>query len=133
MEKAVSGIVLILLILISPLTLALNIHPVRAWSGGTVYIMADGSVYPPDAPISTVDYIAYILTGDINSYADGIVVERDNIIINGAGYTLQGPGYRKGIDLSGRTNVTVQNIQINSFYSGVWLYGSSKTALSEIT
>jgi parallel beta-helix repeat protein len=45
---------------------------------------------------------------------------RDNIIIDGAGYTLQGTGsIVQGIRLAGRTNVTVQNIQIKTFQNGI--------------
>jgi len=154
MKKAVSGIVLMLL-LTSMLSSAFTTQPVKAEWTGTVYIRADGSIYPPYAPISTVDNVTYILTGNITSNADGIVVERDNIIIDGAGYTLQGTeAYEsKGINLSGRTNVTVQNTQIKNFdygiklsssnyniisgnnltannYSGIWLFSSSNNSIS---
>jgi hypothetical protein len=51
-RKTVSGILLFLL-LVSTLTLAFNIQPVKA-EGETIYIRADGSVYPPTAPIQRV-------------------------------------------------------------------------------
>jgi len=68
----------------------------------TIYIRADGSVEPSTAPIRR-DGNTYTFTGDIYGL---IVVEKDNIVINGAGYTLQGAGSGTGIDLSGRTDVT---------------------------
>ena len=124
MKKAVSGIVLMLL-LTSMLSSAFITQPVKAEWTGTVYIRADGSIDPADAPIITYDDVTYTLTDNITSSADGIVVERDNIVIDGDGYTLQGAGSGKGVDLSGRTNVTVWNTQIKNFDDGIKLYYSS--------
>jgi parallel beta-helix repeat protein len=130
-RKIVFGIVLALL-LIGMLTLAFNIQPVKAWTG-TVYIRADGSIDPPDAPIMTFDNVTYTLTDNITSFGDGIIVERDNIVIDGAGYSLQGPPTRwplfKGIDLSGRRNVTVTNMKIMSIYYGIYLNSSSNNSI----
>ena len=65
MKKAVCGIVLALL-LTSMLSSIINIQPVKAWTG-TVYIRADGSIDPPDAPIITYDNVTYTLTDNISS------------------------------------------------------------------
>jgi hypothetical protein len=94
---------------------------------GTVYIRADGSIEPPDAPVTTYDNITYKLTDDIVSYGDGIIVQRNNVIVNGAGHTVQGleSWETKGIDLSGRVNVTVSNLTVTGFCYGVWLSNSS--------
>jgi parallel beta-helix repeat protein len=121
-------VLMLTLLLASMLTLAFNIQPVKA--SGTIYIRADGSIDPPDAPISTVDNVTYVLTGNITSDADGIVMERNNIIVDGNGYTIQGAGGGKGIDLSGRTNVTVKNAQITGFFYGVYLNSSSNNIVS---
>jgi len=99
--------------------LAVNIQPVKA--SGTIYIRADGSVEGTDK-ISTVDNITYTFTDNIY---DSIVVERDNIVADGAGYTLQGTGSGYGINLSGRSNVTLRNMEINAFNIGVYLNSSS--------
>jgi parallel beta-helix repeat protein len=109
-----------------------------------IYIRADGSVDPPDAPISTLDNITYTLTGNITSSADGIVVQRSNIIIDGAGYTLQGPErispffpeeISVGFNLSCINGVTIKNTNINGSDLGIYLYNSSKNTLfkNEIT
>ena len=82
-----------------------------------IYIRADGSIVPL-APISTVDNITYTFTDNIY---DSIVVERDNIVIDGAGYTLQGTGSGTGITLPGRSNVTIKNAQITAFEFGIYL------------
>jgi lysozyme len=129
-RKSVSGILLFLL-LVSTLTLAFKIRLVKA-EGGTIYIRADGSIDPPTAPISTFDNVTYTLTGNIISDADGIVVERSNIIIDGAGYTLQGTktGSHKGVNLDGRSNVTIKNTTITTFDNGIQLSGSSNNTIS---
>ena len=53
-----------------------------------IYIRADGSIDPGTAPISSVDNITYTLKDNI--FNQSTVVERDNIVVDGAGYTVQG-------------------------------------------
>ena len=72
LKRIISGIILIVL-LISMLTLAFNIQPVKA--SGTIYIRADGSIDPPSANITSADNVTYYFTE--NNY-DEIVVERSN-------------------------------------------------------
>jgi len=94
--------------------------------GYTIYIMADGSVDPPTAPIQQ-DVDMYTFTDDI--YAP-IAVQRSNIIIDGAGYTLQGSWIGEGFYLSGINNVTIQNTIIKNFNTGIYLYWSSYNNIS---
>jgi len=124
-------------LLASMLTLAFNIHPVRSdwtWTE-TIYIRADGSVEPDTAPISTVVNITYTLTdnivGDVPEDDSAIIVEKDNIVVDGAGYTLQGLTalFSKGIDLSGRENVTNRNMEIKAFWHDIHLYESSNNTI----
>jgi parallel beta-helix repeat protein len=113
-------LLMLLALLIGTLNLASRVEKAKA--NGTIYIRADGSIDPTTAPISSIDNVTYTLTGNITSDADGIVVERSNIVIDGAGYTLQGTGaWGSGICLSGRSNVTVKNTNIKDFCSGIWL------------
>jgi len=116
-SKVITGLVLTLF-LIGMLTLAFNIQPVKA--SGTICIMADGSIEPPTVNITTVDKVTYTLTGNIY---DSIVVERDNIVIDGAGYTVQGTGAypSKGINLTERKNVTIKNVEVKAFDYGIFL------------
>jgi parallel beta-helix repeat protein len=119
------------LVLISALTLAFNIQPVKA--NGTIYIRADGSIDPPTAPISTFDNVTYILTGNITSDGDGIVVERSNIIIDGNGYMVQGTGalLSKGIHLSSVINARIKDTNIKGFDSGgVYLESTSYSTIT---
>lgn len=125
LQKPVS-IVMLSLLAVSMLTLALEIRPARA--DGTIYINADGSINPSTAPISTFDNVTYTLTGNVN---ESIVVQRSNIVVEGAGYTVQGSGPGNGIDLESINNVTVENASINDFSSGILLNSSYNITLSD--
>jgi parallel beta-helix repeat protein len=130
MKRLVSGIVLMLL-LMAMFSLALNIKSTKAEWTGTVYIRADGSIDPPDAPIITYDNITYTLTDNITSSVCGIVVERDNIVIDGAGHCVRGSYSRfsAGIVLWERSNVTIQNVKVTAFMTGILLYSSSNNSI----
>ena len=95
---------------------------------GTIYIMADGSIVGT-TDISSADNITYTF---IDNIYDEIVVQRDNIVVDGAGYTVQGTGASgsKGIDLSDRNNVTIKNMEIKAFWYGIYLYNSSNCTVS---
>jgi len=123
--KKIASAMILTLLLVSILTLAFNTQPVKA--SGTIYIRADGSIDPPTANITTTDNVTYTFTGNIN---DSIVVERNNIIINGADYILQGTGSETGIYLSGRSNVTIKNMAINLCGYGVNLGSTSYCIIS---
>jgi parallel beta-helix repeat protein len=57
-------------------------------------------------------------------------VQRDNAVIDGAGHTLQGTGAETGIDLSSRTNVTIQNMVIKTFDDALYLHSSNQITIS---
>jgi parallel beta-helix repeat protein len=126
MKNIISGLV-VTLFLVASLVMVFEVREVTA--SGTIYIRADGSIDSPTANLTTLDNVTYKFTS--NNY-DSIVVERDHIVVDGADYTLQGDGaYRsRGIDLTGRTNVTVQNTHIDNFSRGLWLNGSSGISIS---
>ncbi len=69
-----------LVFLITTLIPALSTQQLEEIMG--IYIRADGSIDPPTAPIKTLDNITYTLTNNVYGL---IVVERNNIIIDGAG------------------------------------------------
>jgi parallel beta-helix repeat protein len=115
----------------------------------TVRILSDGSIEPSNGPIQR--------NGDVYTFTDNvyaqIVVDRDNIVIDGAGYALRGTynGTRTdswvvgdgpyqeynetafpwtiGIDLANenRHNLTVQNLNIRNFYIGMYVWTSNNT------
>ncbi len=112
----------------SLIAITANAQPVEA--AGTVYIRADGTVDPPSAPISNVQNVYYTLT---NNIAASLVVERSNIVLNGAGYTLTGGKTGNGVSLTGIGNVTLGNVTIKEFAAGIWLSSSSQNRISANT
>jgi len=123
------ALIMVLMILVGILSVPFNVQ--RAKASGTVYVRADGSIDPPDSPITTLDNMTYTLIGNITSSVDGVVVERDNIVVDGAGYTIQGTDGEAGIYLSCRSNVTIENISIRGFDSGVNLTSSFSNSIVE--
>jgi parallel beta-helix repeat protein len=108
-------LLMLLALLIGTLNLASRVEKTKA--SGTIYIRADGSVEPEGTPISTFDNVTYTFAGNIN---DSVVIERDNIVVDGAGYTVQGTEQSgTGIYMSGGANVTVQNTQVQNFAFGI--------------
>jgi parallel beta-helix repeat protein len=93
----------------------------------TIYILSDGNVEGTNK--IRQDGNIYTFSGNIVSQS--IVVERDNIVIDGAGYTLNGTGayHREGIDLSDRNSVTIKNMQICGFEYGIYLQSSSRNTI----
>jgi parallel beta-helix repeat protein len=114
-RKAVLGIMLTLLF-IGILSLTFDIQPVEA-QYQIIYIKADGRV-AGTTDISNVDNVTYTFTDNINGE---IIVERDDIVVDGAGYTLQGTGSEIGIYLLLRINVTIKNMEIKNFWAGIQL------------
>jgi parallel beta-helix repeat protein len=119
-RKKASGFALILL-LTSMLISALSLQPVAAV--GAIYIRPDGSVDPPTAPIER-NGTSYAL---VDSIHDSVVIQKNSIVFDGAGYTIQGTigSYTKGVELVGSWNVTLTNIHTVGFYYGIYLYSCS--------
>ena len=93
---------------------------------GDIYIRADGSIDPLNAPIATSDNITYVLTADVFGT---LTIQRDNIVFDGVGHTFTGSGSGYGITLAGRSNVTVENTACESFSYGIYLDASSGCTL----
>jgi parallel beta-helix repeat protein len=96
----------------------------RVEASGTIYIRADGSV-EGTAYIVSNDNVTYVFAADIN---DSIVVERSNVIVDGKGHTLQGPGdsipASLGMNLRAVSGVAVMNMRITAFDVGILLNSS---------
>ena len=120
--KVITGITLTLL-LIDMLILTFDVQPIKAT--GTVYIRADGSVEGTDKIQRVGDVYAFT-----DNIYDEIVVEKDDIVVDGNGYTLQGTETGTGIDLSDRSNVTIENMEINGFSFGIYLSDSFNISIS---
>jgi parallel beta-helix repeat protein len=100
----------------------------------TIYILADGSIYPDGAPLQRNGDL-YIVTGSINSDTDGIVIERNDTTLDGAGHSLQGTNSpsSNGIYLSSNHNITIKNIAVRGFTWGILLdaYSTNSTVLRD--
>jgi parallel beta-helix repeat protein len=124
MNKIASAVILTLL-LSGILTPALNIQRVEA-AMAAVYIMADGSVSPSTAPIQR-NGSTYTLTDNITTDYDGIWIQRNNVILDGAGYTVSGNAtlrFCEGVYMQGVINVTIRNMEIKGFSNGIDIYES---------
>jgi parallel beta-helix repeat protein len=123
----------LVLVLLSTAVVLGFVRPVAAQE--TIHIRSDGSVDPPTAPIQR-DGDLYTLTGNVISDVNGIVIERDNMTLNGVGYSIEGTeqaydyhfDYR-GIDMSERRNVTIKETNIKGFSFGINIDVSSHSTL----
>jgi parallel beta-helix repeat protein len=104
------------------------VQPVESQSFESIYIRADGSVEGADK--IQRDGNVYTLISDING---SIVVERDNVVLNGAGYRLQGDGNVNGITLDDIRNATVKNLKLSRFNIGIVVMGSNNNEILQIT
>jgi len=121
-QRTIFLISLLFLATISSVTLEVQ----KVEASGTIYIRADGSV-DGTTDIWTDDNITYTFTSNIY---DEIVVERNNIVVDGAGYAVQGTGNGTGILLLDRNNVTIKNMEIRAFDRGIIIEDSSNNTIS---
>jgi parallel beta-helix repeat protein len=164
MKKSASA-VCSLLLLLAPIVLFSGFDSVVASSGAipesnpdlalpVIYIRSDGSVegtnlierngdtYTFKGDIGSVDWDDYYAFRENNMYSQGIVVERDNIVIDGAGYALTGCGHFNiyyfgpdgkgglqrpsilnqpinGMNIVGISNVTIKNLKVQLFWTSI--------------
>jgi len=118
-------------------------------SNPTIFIREDGSIEPSDVPIQRNGDV-YTFTGDV--YAQGILVERKGVTIDGAGHILMGPytgnqtlwtigagpnqtptneTFSIGIDVLTRSvsDLTVKNLNIKNFSIGMYLWTANSVAV----
>lgn len=85
----------------------------------------------------------FTFTQDISAYT--LVVQKDNIVIDGGGfslegaYSIQGYAYGIGISVDGKTNVTIKNLTMKNFGTAILIQHSnnisvfSNTVMSDIS
>jgi parallel beta-helix repeat protein len=93
-----------------------------------LYIRADGTVEPQTAIIQRIGE-TYAFTGNIINYT--LEVQRDDIVVDGTGYLLQGNGTGKGIVLTSVTNVTIRNMTLRNLRFGIYLNQSSGNTITQ--
>ncbi len=87
----------------------------EAKSYGTIYIHADGNITPSSVPIQR-EGDTYRLLDDL--YNSPIILERNNIVFDGEGYTLEGAAQAIALNIT-CSNVTVRNLQVWNWETGV--------------
>ena len=122
-------LVLVLALLFTVISLNILVSGVdvaRAFVGGPVFIRSTGGVEPSDAPIQRNGDV-YTLTGNITCVgsANGIVIERNNAVLDGAGYAVQSNGAGTAVDLFNRRNLTIKNLSVTGFGYGISARNSS--------
>lgn len=115
-------LVILVLSSVGPLVV---LEPSFAWTA-TVHIRADGSVDPPSSPLQR-DGALYTLTGNISSDNEAIVIEKDGVVLDGTGFTVQGLGSINsvGVKVEGMLNVTVRRMRVEGFGYGIVVNRSS--------
>lgn len=95
-----------------------------------IYIRNDGNVEPATAPIERTGNL-YKLTDNIVLFT--IEIQRDNIVLDGAGHTIQGNASRikgyddgnNGVIVTGQNNVTITRLNFEQGDAGVRISNSS--------
>ncbi len=116
------------IILVAVLLVAVKAE--KALTNEVIYIRADGRVDPIGSPVSSSDNITYVIGDDL---VQGIVVERDDILLWGANRSITGTGSGTGIGLFNRRNITIQNVRILDFSVGILVLNSTAVTLVSIT
>ncbi len=123
-------------------------NPPSQLSLQSIFIQQDGSVYPSNVPIQR--------NGEVYTFTENIYgtikIQKSNIVLNGAGYTLSGPyngsqanvwvvgdgpnqspdlvaQYIIGIDLGAETvqGITVRNLNVKNFSIGMYMWTKNNT------
>jgi parallel beta-helix repeat protein len=99
-----------------------------------IYIRNDGSVEPAAAPIERTGNI-YKLTSNVVHYT--IEIQRDNIVLDGVGYSILGNASRikgyddgnNGVIINGRNNVNITRVNFKQGDTGIRISGSSNISV----
>lgn len=67
--------------------------------------------------------VTYRLVQDISASGDCFLVEADNIVLDGNGFTITGDGTGNGVKSSRNNLLTIKNLSVSNFASGLWLAG----------
>ena len=127
MKRTAIATTLVLALTFSFLFCGKLVPPVKSQSSETIFIRADGSVEGTTKIHREGN--TYSFADDITGY---IVVERDDVTIDGADHAISGGGPGSfGLLLSERLNVTIRNISVIGFDIGIYLRASSNIHILE--
>jgi len=106
----------------------------------TIYIRADGSVEGTDKISRDGNVYTFLENISIDvSGVDGIIVERDNIVIDGGGYCLEhlekptAMTSEDGIVVHSQKNITITNVTVHNFLYGISVEASSNVTITKTT
>jgi parallel beta-helix repeat protein len=121
----------LILIALSVIALcAINTQMVFSQNTTALYILEDGTLYPESANGTILEQNGnvYTLLNDLPDVS--FVIQRSNIVLDGAGYTISGDG-EIGVDISDLTGVTVKDLKIvGPYMNGIYIAGSLGTTLT---
>jgi parallel beta-helix repeat protein len=93
----------------------------------SAYIRFDGTVEPQTLSIQRIGDV-YKFTGNIEDCT--LEIQRSDIVIDGAGFSLQGNGTGRGIALINANNIQVKNIDLRNFSSAIHIEVSSNNTFT---
>jgi parallel beta-helix repeat protein len=142
-RRTALGILLLIIVFSGTLTLCMLIPSAKAanFVSGTIYLRADGSIEPADAPVD-VHGNTYTLTGDIQSPLASycIVIERSGILLDGYGYTIEGWNLQEathasstGIYVGAVTDIEIRNINIKGCICGIEVQNAERVNIQNNT
>ncbi len=129
MKKPTFAVTFVLALLVSTIVLECqcmlfskaNFLPIPIPSPAYI-IKNDRTIDPSLAPIQR-DGNIYTLTSDIVGYT--IAIERDDVVLDGAGHTVTGLGTSTGIFAKNSHRVTVRNLKVTNFTHGIWFFAEA--------
>jgi len=120
MNKQIALLLILLNLMALCMVPALSVKAQFA-SSDVIRIMSDGSVQGTDKIQRNGD--VYTLTSNLNSAVGVdeafIFLEKDGIIFDGSGHTIQGTGHGTAIFMLGQQSVTIKNFNIENFETGI--------------
>lgn len=137
MNRKHFGIFVLAFLLVGMIAFVNEVQKIQAADSPPLTINANGSITPSTTLITTTDNITYTFTENITGTTGAyniIYVQRDNIILDGAGHSLEGgPNRRNGLDLGYRNNVTVRNLNIINCSDGIDLNADTWLTIDNCT
>jgi parallel beta-helix repeat protein len=114
---------------------AVRANPSSFEALSSIKILSDGNITPANSPIGKAGN-TYFLTSNIDSKS--IEIQKDNIILDGAGFKLSNRVHEPfildvGVAFSGRSNLVIKNLIIENYQNGISLQYSNKVLITNNT
>jgi parallel beta-helix repeat protein len=102
----------------------------------TTLVVGAGPALAANVACGQTITVSTTLNGNVGPCATGVVIGADNVILDLNGYTISGTpatGEGPGVDVTGRTGVTVKNGTVTQFDAGVSIDGGSANTVTGLT